>query len=192
MGSEALLVVDFQNDFCSPRGKGAKARGDLSRLERTAANISEALERARERGLEVIFIRYLGDRERQRPNMLARDRRLGKRPKCLKGSWGADFFRVAPRASEAVVSKDACFDAFFNPALENRLRRKRIRRLVLAGVYLDVCVDATARTAFQKGYHLSVLKDCTESLHYPKSAVLSYMAKYYGADITTSCAFLHP
>lgn len=188
--AQALIVVDFQNDFCSPRGKGAKRRGDLSRLVRVAGNIGKALELARNKRMAVVFIQFLGDLKRQRRNMVERDRLQGKRPKCLEGTWGADFFKIAPRPSEAIVTKNACFDAFSNPALEALLRRKGIQRLALAGVYLDICVDATARTAFQKGYYLSVLKDCTESLHYPKSAVLKYMARYYGADITTSRDFL--
>ncbi|MBI3552403.1 MAG: cysteine hydrolase [Elusimicrobia bacterium] len=190
--AQALVVVDFQNDFCSARGEGAHRRRDLSRLNRTTENIRRALESARNEGMEVLFVQFLGDRARQRPNMIDRDRKQAKSPKCLEGSWGADFFRISPRPGEMVVRKNACFDAFFNPALEPRLRRKGVRRLILAGVYLDICVDATARTAFQKGFYLSILKDCTESLHYPKTAVLRYMAKYYGADIVTSRDFLRP
>lgn len=181
-----MLVVDFQNDFCSPVGRGAKRRGDLSRLERTAANLRRALFRARAKGMTVVFIRFLGDRRHQRPNLIARDRRQRKPAKCLEGTWGAGFFRVSPLPGETVIKKRSVFDAFFNPALERHLRRKKIRRLLLAGVYLDVCVDALARTAFQKGYYLSVLGDCVESLHYPKADALRFMAKYYGADIVSS------
>jgi nicotinamidase-related amidase len=158
-------------------------------LERTAANLARALRRAREAGLDVVFIRFLGDRKHQRPNLIERDRRQRKPAKCLEGTWGADFFRVKPLPGETVVSKRSVFDAFFNPTLEAHLKKKKIRHLHFAGVYLDVCVDAAARTAFQKGYYVSVLGDCTESLHYPKSDVLRYMKKYYGAKIITSRSF---
>jgi nicotinamidase-related amidase len=187
--AQALLVVDFQNDFCSPRGAGAGRRGDLSRLEATARNLARALAAARRRGVEVVFIRFLGDRRFQKPNLIARDRRQRKPAKCLEGSWGAEFFRVAPLPGEKVVPKRGRFDPFLDPALDAHLRRRRVGRVLLAGVYLDVCVDATARTAFQKGYEVSVLRDCVESLHYPKDDVLRFMAKYYGARLVSSRRF---
>jgi len=174
MPSEALLVVDFQNDFCVRPGRTA-------RLTRVAANIERALARARKLGHEVIWIRFLGDR--RKANMIERDRRQGKAKKCLAGTWGAGFFKLRPLATEPIIDKPACFDAFLNPGLESRLKKKGVKRLTLAGVYLDVCVDATARTAFQKGYFVRILKDCTDSLHYRKSDVLRFMAKYYGAEV---------
>lgn len=188
--AQALLVVDLQNDFCSPRGKGAAARGNLARVGRAADAALRALAQARARGVEAIFVRFRGDRRHQKPNMIARDRRLGKAAKCLDGTWGADFFRVAPLPGEKVFSKKACFDPFLDPALDAYLRRKRIKRLILAGVYLDVCVDAAARTAFQKGYDVTILKDAVASLHYPKDAALKFMEKYYGARISGSRGFL--
>ena len=181
--NQALVVVDFQNDFCSPRGSGAKRRGDLSRLERTAVNIGAALRRARRRGEEVVFVRYLGDGRFKTPNLAARDRRQDRPLKCLQGTWGADFFRIAPLAGEKIFDKHARFDAFTNPAFERHLRRKGVERLVFAGVYLDVCVDSAARTAFQRGFEVTVLSDCVESLHYPKSSVLSFMERHYGARL---------
>jgi len=188
---QALVIVDFQNDFCSPRGKGADQRGDVSRLERTARSIQQALARARSLRVDVVFIQFLGNRKFQRQNLVDRDRRLGKQPKCLEGTWGADFFRVSPSPNDVIIQKHACFDAFSNPAFEKYLKRKGIDRLVLAGVYLDVCVDTLARTAFQRGYYVSVLKDCTESLFYEKKKVLDFMAHYYGADIGAAVELLH-
>jgi nicotinamidase-related amidase len=136
----------------------------------------------------VIFVRFLGDKKFQTPSWRERDLKQKKGLKCLEGTWGADFFRVSPLPSETVVAKPCAFDAFFNPAFERLLQRKKIGRLLLAGVYLDICVDALARTAFQKGFRISVLTDCVESLHYPKAEVLRYMTKYYGAQALASRA----
>lgn len=186
---QALVVVDFQNDFCSPRGAGADRRGNVSRLERTATNIARALSRARASGVPVVWLRFNGDPRHHKLNLVERDRRLGKPLKCLPGTWGADFFKVAPLPGETVIDKRACFDAFLDPRFDAMLKRNKIRRLTFTGVYLDVCVDATARTAFQKGYYVSVLKDCTESLHHPKRRMLAFMEHFYGARIAASRAF---
>lgn len=187
--SAALVVVDFQNDFCSPRGKGAPRRGDLSRVERAADGLERALARARRAALPVIFLRFLGDRRFQTPAWRARDRAQGKAAKCLRGSWGADFFRLRPASGERVFEKPCRFDPFLDPAFEKLLRRLGVERLILGGVYLDVCVDSAARGAFQRGLAVTVLSDAVASLHYPKASVLAFMKRYYGARVETSSRF---
>ncbi|MBO1417074.1 cysteine hydrolase family protein [Streptomyces sp. FH025] len=184
-GRTALVVVDLQNDFCTGPVAAARYPGDPTRLATVAANTARAVEAARAHGTEVVFVRFIGDPALQGASWRRRDAALGKRPKCLDGSWGAEFHAVAPEPGEAVFTKAACFDAFLNPGFESHLRRGGVQHLVMAGVFADVCVDSTARTAFQKGFHITVLADCTAALHLPDDAVLSFMGRVYGARVTT-------
>ncbi|MFC8718671.1 cysteine hydrolase family protein [Kitasatospora sp. NPDC057198] len=177
-------MVDLQNDFCAGEVAAARFPGDPELLARAAASSVRAVESAREAGVEVLFVRFLGDPAHQGPAWRRRDARLGKRPKCLEGSWGAEFHGVRPRPEEAVFTKRACFDAFQDPDFEPHLRRRGVERLVLAGLFTDVCVDSTARTAFQRGFHLTVLRDCTTALHLADADILRFMARVYGAEIT--------
>ncbi|WP_254898383.1 cysteine hydrolase family protein [Kitasatospora sp. NA04385] len=179
-----MLVVDLQNDFCAGEVAAARFPGDPALLTRAAANSVRAVELARESGVEVLFVRFLGDVAHQGAAWRRRDARLGKRPKCLEGSPGAEFHGVRPRPDEAVFTKRACFDAFQDPELEPHLRRRGVHHLVLAGLFTDVCVDSTARTAFQRGFHLTVLRDCTTALHLADADVLRFMARVYGARVT--------
>ncbi|OKJ09070.1 hypothetical protein AMK19_16740 [Kitasatospora sp. CB01950] len=180
----ALVVVDLQNDFCAGPVAAARFPGDPARLARVAARTATAVDRARALGVEVLFVRFLGDVALQGPAWRRRDAALGKRPKCLEGSWGAEFHAAVPRPGEAVFTKQACFDAFLDPAFEPHLRARGIQHLVLTGLFADVCVDSTARTAFQRGFHLTVLRDCTAALHLTDQDVLRFMARVYGARIT--------
>ncbi|MFJ4798705.1 cysteine hydrolase family protein [Kitasatospora purpeofusca] len=180
----ALLVVDLQNDFCAGPLAAARFPGDPERLARVAANSVRAVELARAAGLDVLFVRFLGDPVHQGPAWRRRDALLGKRPKCLEGSWGAEFHGVRPRPGEEVFTKRAVFDAFLDERLEPYLRRRGIEHLVLAGLFADVCVDSTARTAFQLGFHLTVLRDCTAALHLADTDILRFMARVYGARVT--------
>ncbi|GAA2102248.1 cysteine hydrolase [Kitasatospora saccharophila] len=180
----ALLLVDLQNDFCAGEVAAARFPGDPALLARATANSVRAVELARAAEVEVLFVRFLGDHAHQGPAWRRRDARLGKRPKCLEGSWGAEFHGVRPRPDEAVFTKRACFDAFQDPDLEPHLRRRGIHHLVLAGLFTDVCVDSTARTAFQRGFHLTVLRDCTTALHLADADILRFMSRVYGARIT--------
>ncbi|MFH9404497.1 cysteine hydrolase family protein [Streptomyces sp. NPDC017638] len=185
-GRTALVVVDLQNDFCAGPAVLARSGKDPAALERAVVGCVRAVALARERGVEVVFVRFAGDPEHQGPSWRSRDRALGKRPKCLEGSWGARFHAVVPAPDERVFTKRACFDAFLSDGFEAYLGARGVSHLVLAGLYADVCVDSTARTAFQKGFHVTVLTDCTTALHLPYDSLLRFMRVVYGARTTTT------
>ncbi|MFJ5937652.1 cysteine hydrolase family protein [Streptomyces sp. NPDC093071] len=182
----ALVVVDLQNDFCASPLARARFRGDPAILDAVVSSAAGAVEEARGRGVEVVFVRFAGDPSHQGASWRLRDRARGRPPKCLEGTWGAEFHRVLPAAGEAVFTKRACFDAFLAAGFEEHLRVRGIEHLVFAGLFADVCVDSTARTAFQKGFHVTVLADCTTSLHLPYEEVLSFMRVLYGARTPAS------
>ncbi|MFJ3496990.1 cysteine hydrolase family protein [Streptomyces sp. NPDC086091] len=177
----ALVVVDLQNDFCAGPTARARFGGAPARLDAAVAGSVRATAEARRRGVDVVFVRFTGDPRDQGAAWRHRDLALGKRPKCLEGSWGAEFHGVTPAPGEAVFTKRARFDAFLGEGFEDHLHARGIGHLVLAGLYADVCVDSTARTAFQKGFHVTVLTDCTTALHLPYDTVLHFMRTVYGA-----------
>jgi nicotinamidase-related amidase len=166
----ALVVVDVQNDFCA-------GHDDVVR------NIVQAVDFARAATIEVVFVRFVGDVEHQRASWRQRNRLQGKAPKCVDGTWGAQFRGVAPLPGEPVFTKAAQFDAFLCEGFEEHLRLRGIGHLVLAGLYTDVCVDSTARTGFQKGWHVTLLTDCTAGLHLPADQSQQFMSRLYGARL---------
>ncbi|RKN10212.1 cysteine hydrolase family protein [Streptomyces radicis] len=178
-GGTALIAVDLQSDF------SAGFPGDPTALDRVTTNAARAVDAARHGGTEVVFVRFVGDVEHQRPSWRRRDELLGKRPKCREGSSGAEFHKVAPAPGERVFTKRACFDAFLSDGFERHLSERGVGHLVFVGLFTDVCVDSTARTAFQKGFHVTVLTDCTASLHLPDAEILRFMRLVYGARTTT-------
>ncbi|MFC8173459.1 cysteine hydrolase family protein [Streptomyces sp. NPDC057235] len=182
----ALVVVDLQNDFCASPLAGARFRGDPAALDAVVSATAGAVAEARRRGVEVVFVRFTGDPAHQGASWRLRDRGRGRPPKCLEGTWGADFHRVLPAVGEAVFTKRACFDAFLTAGFEEHLRARGVAHLVFAGLFADVCVDSTARTAFQKGFHVTVPADCTTSLHLPYEEVLAFMRVLYGARTPAS------
>ncbi|MER5864849.1 cysteine hydrolase [Kitasatospora sp. NPDC002040] len=184
-GATALVVVDLQNDFCAGPVATARFAGNPGVLAGVVEGSVQAVAEARRRGVEVLFVRFLGDPEHQGPAWRDRDLRRGRPPKCLEGSWGAEFHGVAPAPGERVFTKLSCFDAFLAEGFEPYLRERGIGHLVLIGLFADVCVDSTARTAFQKGHHLTVLADCTTALHLPSDQVLGFARTVYGARILT-------
>ena len=52
---------------------------------------------------------------------------------CRQGTWGADFYRVAPGPDETIVTKHR-YDAFYGTNLEVVLRSNKVQNLMLTGV----------------------------------------------------------
>ena len=55
------------------------------------------------------------------------------------------------------------FNAFSQTHLEEYLRSKGVQRVLLAGCVTSICVNATALQAFESGFEVTVLSDCTSS-----------------------------
>ena len=52
-------------------------------------------------------------------------------------------------------------NAFSNTDLEKLLKEKNIENLVLAGAVTSICIDSTGREAFERGYKVTQLSNCT-------------------------------
>src|SRR5215831_21067417 len=59
--SAALIVVDMQNDFCSPDGYYATVGRDVSKLAASAGPVAALVARARQAGMTIVFTRLLHD-----------------------------------------------------------------------------------------------------------------------------------
>lgn len=55
------------------------------------------------------------------------------------------------------------FNAFINTNLDGILKERNITNVVLAGAVTSICIDSTARFAHEKGYHVTILSDCTSA-----------------------------
>lgn len=66
--------------------------------------------------------------------------------------------RFQPLAGELCIEKDFC-DSFLGTSLDNDLRERGIRRLVIAGLQTDYCIDTTCRRAASLGYTVHLVRD---------------------------------
>ena len=143
----ALVVIDVQNDFAASGGFFDKVGADLKPIqtERVPA-LLRLIAAARKAGVLVIFVQAIYDPECLSEPMRERNARLGmEMPRCLTGSWGADFFEVRPEAGEPVVIKHR-YSAMTNPELRGILEQRKIRSLLLTGIATDTCVELLAAT----------------------------------------------
>ena len=93
--------------------------------------------------------------------VLGRCRQQGR----SQGSWGVAIVDVLkPHPEDIVVEGKRGLDAFPSTNLDFILRSKGIQTVVLAGFLTNCCVESTMRSAYERGFDVVTLKDCTATL----------------------------
>ncbi|MEM6503303.1 MAG: cysteine hydrolase family protein [Cyanobacteria bacterium P01_C01_bin.89] len=79
-----------------------------------------------------------------------------------KGTPGAAIIKeLAPFREHIVeVTGKRGLNAFADTELDAVLQQKGIQSVVLAGAVTSICIDSTGRSAHERGYQVSILKDC--------------------------------
>jgi nicotinamidase-related amidase len=144
LAESALVMIDCQNTYTH----------GVMELDGVQAALDEAaalLDRARAAGIPVIHIQHSDG-----PGSLY----------DVDGESGAIVDRVAPRDGEPVVVKNYP-NAFVQTDLEDRLRAVDASNLILAGFMTHMCVNSTARGAFNLGYAPTVVAAATATRALP-------------------------
>jgi nicotinamidase-related amidase len=145
-GREALLLIDFQNDFLVDHGRLPVARNQVAGV---IAATNTALAEALSAGTPVAAV----------GNAFRRNDWLGnffRHKAALVGSWGARWDMRVPIDGLPYFRKWAS-DAFVNPALEPWLKDQGVSRVALAGLFAKACLSATAKGALDRGFQVRVL-----------------------------------
>lgn len=158
-GKAAVLVIDVQNDFCHPEGLHGASGKDLSAIERAARRLEEFLPAARAAGVPVVFVRNGHSSDSDTPEWLARHAKPRRAQTCQVGSWGAEFYLVAPTDDDVVVDKRR-YSAFVGTSLDETLAALGRRSLLFCGVASNTCVETSLRDAVCRDYLATMVEDC--------------------------------
>ena len=177
LAESTLILIDCQNTYT----------GDVMELEGVQAALDEAevlLDRARSAGIPIIHIQHDDG-----PGSLY----------DIEGESGSIVSRVAPRNGEQVVVKNYP-NAFVQTDFDDLLKTSNASNLVIAGFMTHMCVNSTARGAFNLGYSPTVvaaatatralpgLNDATVPAEAVQAASIAAIADLFGVVVADSSA----
>jgi nicotinamidase-related amidase len=157
----AVLAIHFQNDVVHPAGR---IRAGLAKDGPVRSTLLQNAQRlllgARRAGVPVVSIAMVFPHDHDGVVQNSEMFRAAVRQRALvEGTWGVAFHGLLrPTADESVV-RHSRINAFHNSDLEDVLRARGIRRLVVAGVATHSSVEHTARHAADAGYEVVVAAD---------------------------------
>ena len=147
----ALIMVDCQNTY-------RQGIMQLTNVEPAIKEAQKLLQMARDLKVPIIHIQH--------------DAGVGT-PYDITAEIGAISDEVAPKNGEAVVVKNYP-NSFWHTNLEAQLKALNIENVVIAGFMTHVCIDSTARGAFNLGFKPTVVASAcaTRSLLGPQGKVI--------------------
>jgi nicotinamidase-related amidase len=170
-GATALMPIDLQYASASrhegfgrvlaDQGRAAEAEYRFSRIERLVVpNTRRLIELFRRCRAPVIHV-TLGCEQPDYSDAPPHMRRLFQLVGNVKGTRTHEILdELKPQGDELVVLKRTQ-GAFASSGIEAILRAKGIRQIVMTGVSTNMCVDATARGASDRGFGTVMVSDAT-------------------------------
>jgi ureidoacrylate peracid hydrolase len=162
-------------------------------IQEMAPRLRDLLAVAREIKLHIVHVRTHHSDWTDSASWIGRHKR-GHYPMCFPGSWGADYYPgfephvdadYQPGAHEYVVTKHR-YSGFVGTDLDQVLRSRGIRTVIMTGEATNVCVETTARDAYMRDYYVAFVSDCTASgSKAAHDATLVTMGRHFGTVLTS-------
>jgi len=191
----AVVVVDMQNAFASPKGMLDLAGLDISGAPRVVETIGAILAAARSAGVPVVYLQagYQPDLSDsggpESPNWhkeLAL-RMMNRRPELkgtllTLGTWDFEIVEdLKPQPGDLRIVKTR-YSGFARTSLDVELRQRGIRYLFFTGIATNVCVESTLRDAFFLDYWPILIADAAMAAGPPElhEATVQNVESYFG------------
>jgi nicotinamidase-related amidase len=167
----ALLVINMQNDQCSPNGRYAKVGINISMHREMIPRIAKLIRAARSAGTMVVYLQhavapgFINDS----PAQIRKMAQMGADPDKpldyhnIKGEWGYKIIdELNPQSDDFVVEYDRP-DPFIASTLEQLLRSHGKESAILCGNETQGVVWITSLGVSNRDFYRVMVKDCVAS-----------------------------
>ncbi len=160
----ALILIGFQNDYFAKNGilrgvlENEKRTDDV--LRRTASLIDSI--KSTDVSIFSTPIIFSSDYSEilQSDGILSAIKEANAFKEGAAGSETVDEIKSFGDRIIEIPGKRG-LNAFVQTDLENALATNEIKNVIFAGAVTSICIDSTARAAYEFGYQVTILDDCT-------------------------------
>lgn len=149
----ALVVIDLQNGIV---GRPDAAPYSPQKVIENARKLADGL---RAKGTTIVWVHVKLDETLRLPV----DQPMNSGPTPPPPSAWELVPGIGVQPSDVVILKRQ-WGAFYGTNLEQQLRRRGIRTIVMAGIATNIGVESTARAAYDQGYELIFAEDAMTSV----------------------------
>jgi nicotinamidase-related amidase len=180
LGRTALVVIDPQIDFMSPKGKAWPVVGESVTEQNLVPNLVRLFQAAKRAGIVVAISPHYYYPQDYRwkfgapVEVFQHELRIFDRPGALslegfRGS-GADFMPEFKPYIEDGKTIIASPHKLYGPEANDlilQLRKQRVDKIILAGMLANLCVESHLRAFLENGFEVAVVRDAVAG---PKTA----------------------
>ena len=176
----ALLIIDTNNQCCHQKCEIKEWGISFNKIRKMIPKLKKFIGEYREAGGQLVFVNCVPwKKEFLAKNIVE----LYKDPKCRyyssdNSGFNEKFFEYNLKVGDLVITKNS-YDAFTNPKLDQFLKERKIKYIIVAGVFGDGCVHSTIQGGFSKGYNFIILKDLIETTDVKIRQQLQSLLKEY-------------
>jgi nicotinamidase-related amidase len=160
----ALVLIEYQNEFVSEGGVLHNAVAPVMDKTGMLANTVALVDAARAAGVTIMhapitFAPGYGELSRHPYGIL---KGVVDGNAFVKGTWGAAIVDdLTPAEHDILIEGKRGLDTFASTNLDFILRGRGIDTVILGGFLTNCCVESTMRSAYENGYRVITLTDCT-------------------------------
>jgi len=190
----AIVFIEFQNDFCKEGGALYEGVKDQIKAQNTLKNAQDLIKKVRGKCL-TLFVPILFEQDycdAGCAGVLGPIHANAMQAKAFrKGTWGGEIIdELKPTKQDIVVDGKRTLDAFQSSNIDFLLRVNCIKNVAVCGFLTNVCVEGTARSAYDKGYKIFLLKDCCAAISGEEQKYVEEKFFPYIGEALTHDAFL--
>lgn len=159
----ALILIGYQNDYFAKNGILLEAVEESSRITGTLENsvnlLDEVVNDLCVISTPIIFTSDYGELV-DPVGILKIIKEVGAfKEGCVGSETVAEVKSYGDKIME--IPGKIGLNAFLNTDLDKALKERNVKNVILAGCVSSICIDSTGRSAFERGYKVGVLSDCT-------------------------------
>lgn len=148
----ALVLIDLQKMIVSRQLAPHSA-------ETVLTNSAALVKAFRNAGFPIVAVNVI---PAEKPSTWRADSKMP--PMQFQPEWAEIVPQIELTSDDIRITKHT-WNAFYNTALDDELKKRGITGIVLAGIASSIGVEGTARAAFERGYNITFAKDAMSDLN---------------------------